>query len=39
MSTVGEKVSGSAKSKAEVDRWAVEIADMLSAYIGRLAAQ
>jgi AcrR family transcriptional regulator len=39
MSTVGEKVSGNAKSKAEVDRWAVEIADMLSAYIGRLAAQ
>jgi AcrR family transcriptional regulator len=39
MSTVGEKVSGEAKSKAEVDRWAVEIADMLSAYIGQLAAQ
>ncbi len=39
MSTVGEKVSGEAKSKAEVDRWAVEIADMLSAYIGQLADQ
>jgi AcrR family transcriptional regulator len=39
LSTVGEKVSGNAKSKAEVDRWAVEIADMLSAYIGQLAAQ
>jgi AcrR family transcriptional regulator len=39
LSTVGESVSGTAKSKAEVDRWAVEIANMLTAYIGQLAGQ
>jgi AcrR family transcriptional regulator len=39
LSTVGEKVSSTAKSKAEVDRWAAEVADMLSAYIGQLGSQ
>jgi AcrR family transcriptional regulator len=39
LSKVGETVSGRAKSKADIDRWAVEIADMLCAYVGQLGAQ
>lgn len=39
MSKVGETVSINAKSRADVHRWSAEVAGMLCAYIGQLAAQ
>jgi hypothetical protein len=38
MSQVGEAVSEKAKSKADVEKWVAEMADMLCAYVEHLAA-
>ncbi|PLZ03094.1 TetR family transcriptional regulator [Burkholderia sp. WAC0059] len=38
ITTVGEGVSGRARSKAEMDAWADEMGEMLCAYLERLAA-
>jgi hypothetical protein len=37
MSAIGKKVSGEARSKSEVDAWALAIGEMLSASLQRLA--
>jgi AcrR family transcriptional regulator len=39
MSQLGEAVSDKAKSKADVERWVAEMADMLCAYVTQLAAR
>jgi len=39
LSQVGEAVSGKAKSKADVERWVAEMADMLCAYVEQLATR
>jgi AcrR family transcriptional regulator len=37
MSAIGKRVSGEARSKSEVDAWALAIGEMLCAYLRRLA--
>ena len=37
MSVIGKRVSGEARSKSEVDAWALAIGEMLCAYLKRLA--
>jgi AcrR family transcriptional regulator len=37
MSAIGKRVSGEARSKSEVDAWALAIGEMLCAYLQRLA--